>query len=237
MIDFVEDIQMIGIIGAMEIEVNRFKAIMTEATAKTISNIEFVSGKLWGKDTVIAVSGVGKVNAAICTQTMILEFEPDFIINSGVAGGLESTLKVCDVVVASAVIQHDMDTSPLGDPVGFISGINIVDIPTDTQLSQKLADASSENGVHTLTGKIVSGDQFINSAEKKTYLTETFGAYACEMEAAAIGHVAYKNNIPFCILRSISDNADGSSHLSYTEFVEAASETLEKVMKAFFEKL
>ncbi len=228
---------MIGIIGAMDVEVNSFKELMTDKRTETISGTEFVSGNLWGKPTVVAVSGVGKVNAAICTQTMCLKYAPEFVINSGVAGGLEKTLKVCDVVVASAVIQHDMDTSPLGDPVGFVSGINLVDIPSNQPISEKLASASTENGIHTLVGKIVSGDQFINSAEKKKYLVDTFGAYACEMEAASIGHVAYKNNVPFCILRSISDNADGSSHLSYTEFVDAAAKNLVKVMKSFFEKL
>ena len=228
---------MIGIIGAMDVEVNSFKELMTDKKTETISGTEFVCGNLWGKPTVVAVSGVGKVNAAICTQTMCLKYSPEFIINSGVAGGLEKSLNICDVVVASAVIQHDIDTSPLGDPVGFISGINLVDIPANELISAKLASASAENGIHTLTGKIVSGDQFINSAEKKKYLVDTFGAYACEMEAASIGHVAYKNNVPFCILRSISDNADGSSHLSYTEFVDAAAKNLVKVMKTFFEKL
>ena len=220
---------MIGIIGAMDIEVNSFKELMTDKKTEIISGIEFVRGTLWNKSVVVAVSGVGKVNAAICTQTMCLKYSPEFIINSGVAGGLEKSLNICDVVIASAAVQHDMDTSPLGDPVGFISGINMVDIPCDTNISKTLFDASATNGIHTLYGKIASGDQFINSAEKKRYLAETFDAYACEMEAASIGHVAYKNNVPFCILRSISDNADGSSHLTYTEFVAAAAKILLKL--------
>ena len=228
---------MIGIIGAMDVEVNSFKELMADKQTEIISGIEFVSGKLWGRPVVVAVSGVGKVNAAICTQTMCLKYSPDFIINSGVAGGLEKSLNICDVVVASAVIQHDMDTSPLGDPVGFVSGINLVDIPCDSEISKKLYAASTENDIHTLMGKIASGDQFINSAEKKAFLVDTFDAYACEMEAASIGHVAYKNTVPFVILRSISDNADGSSHLSYTEFVEVAAKNLVKVMKSFLEKI
>ncbi len=228
---------MIGIIGAMDIEVNQFKDLMQSKKTETISNIEFVSGDLWGKPTVVAVSGVGKVNAAICTEVMCLKYSPDFIINSGVAGGLEDSLKICDVVVADAVVQHDMDTSPLGDPIGFISGLGIVDIPCDAVLSKKLAESSGSAGVHTLVGKIVSGDQFINSSEKKSFLIDTFGAFACEMEAAAIGHTAYKNDVPFCVLRSISDNADGSSHISYTDFVGMASENLKKIMFEFFKKL
>ncbi len=228
---------MIGIIGAMEIEVNYFKEQMKNIKSEIISGTEFVSGELWGKETVVAVSGVGKVNAAICTQTMCLRFSPDFIINSGVAGGLEKSLNICDVVVATAVIQHDMDTTPLGDPIGLISGLNLVEIPCDTVLSQKLSLASQEAGIHTINGKIVSGDQFINSAEKKGWLVDTFDACACEMEAAAIGHVAYKNDVPFCILRSISDNADGSSHISYSDFVADAAKNLYAVMNKFFDKL
>ena len=225
---------MIGIIGAMEIEVNKFKEQMIGISEETVSGTEFICGTLWGHPTVVAVSGVGKVNAAICTQTMIMRYAPRFIINSGVAGGIDPSLNICDTVVANAVVQHDMDTSPLGDPVGFISGLNIVDIPTDAELCEKLHTAAEQNGIHSIVGKIVSGDQFINSREKKNYLKETFDAAACEMESAAIGHVCYKNEVPFAILRSISDNADDSSHISYTDFVQAAADNLEKVMKTFF---
>lgn len=231
------NIEKIGIIGAMDIEVEQFKREMISVQTEIISGTEFVSGKLWGKDTVVAVSGVGKVNAAICTQTMILRYSPSFIINSGVAGGLEPSLNICDVVVADAVVQHDMDTSPLGDPVGYISGLDVVDIPCDKDICHTLCQAAQENGIHSLTGKIASGDQFINSNSKKEWLCKTFDAFACEMEAAAIGHAAYKNGVPFGILRSISDNADGSSHVSYTEFVKMAAENLFNVMKSFYSKL
>lgn len=228
---------MVGIIGAMNVEVNKFKEQMIGVSCETISGTEFVCGTLWGTPTVIAVSGVGKVNAAICTQTMILKYEPRFIINSGVAGGLDSSLEICDAVVANAVVQHDMDTSPLGDPVGYISGLDIVDIPTDAELSEKLLSAAQECNIHSIMGKIVSGDQFINSSEKKKYFIDTFGASACEMEAAAIGHVCCKNNLPFAILRSISDSADDSSHISYADFVVAAANNLEKIMKVFYSKI
>lgn len=228
---------MIGIIGAMDVEVNKFKEQMIGVSVDTVSGIEFVCGTLWGNPTVVAVSGIGKVNAAICTQTMCLRYAPRFIINSGVAGGLAEGLNVCDTVIADNVVQHDMDTSPLGDPVGFISGLALVDIPADPELTEKLNQAALENDIHSIIGKIVSGDQFINSQEKKNYLIKTFGASACEMEAAAIGHVCYKNQVPFAILRSISDNADGSSHIIYTDFVQLAADNLEKVMKSFYEKI
>ena len=228
---------MIGIIGAMPVEVDKFKNQMLGVSTETISGTEFVCGTLWGHPAVVAVSGVGKVNAAICAQAMIMRYEPRFIINSGVAGGLDPELNICDTVVATSVIQHDMDTSPLGDPVGFISGIGVVDIPADPELSDKLHNSALKNGIHSILGKIVSGDQFINSRDKKDFLKDTFDASACEMESAAIGHVCFKNEVPFAILRSISDNADDSSHLSYTEFVEIAADNLEKVMKTFFENI
>ncbi len=228
---------MIGIIGAMPVEVDKFKNQMLGVSTETISGSEFVCGTLWGHPAVVAVSGVGKVNAAICAQAMIMRYEPRFIINSGVAGGLDPELNICDTVVATSVIQHDMDTSPLGDPIGFISGIGVVDIPADTELSEKLHQAALKNGIHSILGKIVSGDQFINSREKKDFLKRTFAASACEMESAAIGHVCFKNDVPFAILRSISDNADDSSHLSFSEFVEIAADNLEKVTKTFFESM
>ena len=228
---------MIGIIGAMPVEVDKFKSQMLGVSTETISGTEFVCGTLWGHPAVVAVSGVGKVNAAICTQAMIMRYEPRFIINSGVAGGLNPELNICDTVVATSVIQHDMDTSPLGDPIGFISGLGVVDIPADPELSDKLHGAALKNGIHSILGKIVSGDQFINSREKKDFLKTTFAASACEMESAAIGHVCFKNDVPFAILRSISDNADDSSHLSFNEFVEIAADNLEKVMKTFFENI
>ncbi len=228
---------MIGIIGAMEVEVNKFKELMSDAKTETISGTEFVCGTLWGNHTVVAVSGIGKVNAAICTQTMILKFAPRFIINSGVAGGLDPSLNICDTVIANAVVQHDMDTSPLGDPVGYISGLDIVDIPTDADLSEKLLASALECDIHSIMGKIVSGDQFINSSEKKKYFIDTFNASACEMEAAAIGHVCYKNAVPFTILRSISDSADDESNMTYADFVTRAAAALIDIIKNFYAKL
>lgn len=226
---------MIGIIGAMDVEIDKLKEQMSDAQTETVGGTQFMLGTLWGKSAVLAVSGVGKVNAAICTQTMILKYSPDFIINSGVAGGLEPNLRVCDIVVADSVVQHDMDTSPLGDPVGFISGLNVVNIPCDKKICGNLKTAVEKADIKCLVGTIASGDQFINSSDKKKYITETFNAYACEMEGAAIGHACYKNGVPFCVIRSISDGADDSSHLSYTEFVEVAADNLISVLKNFFE--
>ncbi len=228
---------MFGIIAAMDVELEKLKASMENIKTETIGGTEFLTATLWGQDIVAAVSGVGKVNAAMCTQTMILKYSPEFIINSGVAGGLHKSLKICDIVVADSVIQHDMDTSPLGDPVGFISGIDIINIPCSKQIATLLKKAAEDNNIHAICGTIASGDQFINSSEKKKFLVDSFNAVACEMEGGAIGHVCYKNNVPFCVIRSISDGADDSSHLSYPEFVKLAADNLEAVLKSFVASL
>ena len=127
-----------------------------------------------------------------------------------------------------------MDTSPLGDPVGLISGLNMVDIPCDKKISTLLAQSAENCNLHTLCGCIASGDQFINSSEKKEFLINTFGAAACEMEGGAIGHVCCKNGVPFSVIRSISDGGDDDSHIAYPEFVKLASDNLEAVLREFF---
>ena len=149
---------MIGIIGAMKIEVEALWADMTDKKSESISGIEFVSGKLYGADVVVAQCGIGKVFAAACAQTMILRYSVDSIINTGVAGTLSPELSVGDIAVSSACVQHDMDTSPLGDPVGLISGINIIEIPADPALCEAVLRAATSLGVNCRAGIIASGD-------------------------------------------------------------------------------
>lgn len=132
---------MIGIIGAMHIEVETVKSLMENKVSETVSGMEFVSGTLFGRKIVVAVCGIGKVAAAMCAQTMILKYSPECIINTGVGGSLDPELHICDVVIAESLVQHDMDTSPLGDPVGLISGINIVNIPCDGRVTAALLKA------------------------------------------------------------------------------------------------
>ena len=167
----------------------------------------------------------------MCAQTMILLYSPDRIINTGVAGSLSTKLNIGDIAVSDFVVEHDMDTSPLGDPVGMISGINIVDIPADGELADKIcAAAEGVGGIRCVKGKIASGDCFVNSAEKKKYISETFGALACEMEGAAIGQVCYVNRVPFCVIRAISDAADGSSYMDYSNFIALAAKNSAAVL-------
>ena len=224
---------MIGIIAAMNVEMESLRSHMENTETEVISGVTFVRGILEGKEVVTAVCGIGKVFAALCAQTLILRYAPEYIINTGVAGSLSGKLDIASIAVSSAVVQHDMDTSPLGDPVGLISGINIIELPADKRLSEKISSCAKDMGIKTETGIIASGDQFVASSERKDFIVKHFGAIACEMEGAAIGHVCYVNKIPFCIIRAISDSADGSSHMDYPTFVKIAAEQSVALVRSF----
>lgn len=226
----------IGIIGAMRIEVEKLCSMAENVKKEKVGGIEFNVGDLCGHQVIIAVCGVGKVFAAMCAQAMILNYSPDAIINTGVAGALASELRVGDVAVAENVVQHDMDTSPIGDPVGLISGINMVQIPADEKISSSLKKTAADLGMTCLSGTIASGDQFISDKAKKAYIKNTFSAIACEMEGAAIGQVCYVNGTPFGILRSISDNGDESAGMSYDKFIGVAVENSVKILTQFLNK-
>lgn len=225
----------IGIIGAMSVETDALKEQVKDAVSETVSGIEFVSGKLYGKDVVVAQCGIGKVFAAICAQTMIIRFGVDKIINTGVAGTLSDKLGILDIAVATEVVQHDMDTSPLGDPVGLISGINIVKIPASPSLSDEITVAAESIGAKCVKGVIASGDQFINNKERKNFIKSSFDAIACEMEGAAIGHVCYVNGVDFAIIRAISDNASGEADIEYPEMVRKAAAQSTAIIKKLLE--
>lgn len=225
---------MTGIIGAMRIEVEAIKSLMENRHAETISGVEFVSGTLHGKEVVIAVCGIGKVAAAMCTQTMILKYSPDCIINTGVGGSLSTRLSIGDIAIAESLVQHDMDTSPLGDPIGLISGLNIVNIPTDKRVADILEKCvEGLDGIKAIRGVIASGDQFVASEEKKKLICENFNAVVCEMEGAAIAQVCYTNGVPFGVVRAVSDCADGSSHIAYEEFLPRAAAAAAKLIEEF----
>ena len=224
---------MIGIIAAMDVEMKSLRSYMENTETEVISGIRFVRGTLEGKDVVTAVCGIGKVFAALCAQTMILHYQPQAIINTGVAGTLTDALTIGSIAVSSAVVQHDMDTSPLGDPVGLISGINKVELPADRLLTGQLSACAKVMGIKTATGVIASGDQFVASVERKAFIVEHFKAIACEMEGAAVGQVCYVNKVPFCVLRAISDSADGSSHMDYPTFVQMAAEQSVALLRRF----
>lgn len=229
---------LIGIIGAMDIEVRALKELMDNAEIEKISSVEFYRGKIEGIDTVVAVAGVGKVNAAVCAQTMILKYAPDYIINTGVAGGLSQELKIGDIAVADKVVEHDMDTTPVGDEIGFITGIDKVYMECNGFISDLMCKAiDGLGGVKAVRGTIASGDQFIASDAQRQRIIENFDAVAAEMEGAAIGHVCTMNGVGFGVLRSISDGANDDSTVDFPTFAKSAAETAVNIIRAMLREL
>ena len=212
----------LGIIGAMQMENENLKPSIKNPVLETISGATFIKGQINGIDVVAAVSGIGKVFAAVCTEIMVLHFGVDHIINIGVAGTLVKDLKVLDVAVAESAVQHDMNTSALGDPVGLISGINVVNFESDKKLTQIVCDVLKDKGINYQTGVIASGDMFVDTDKQRDRIRQTFNAIACEMEGGSIAHVCYINNVPFTLIRSISDG-DGSA-MDYNTFAGKAAE-------------
>lgn len=226
----------IGIIGAMEPEVEALVAALKGKRVDTVGSLTFYRGRLGKKSAVIVRSGVGKVFAAIAAEAMILKYAPKLVINTGVAGAVAPGIKVGDVVVADKLVQHDMDTSALGDPKGLISGINLVYLEADARAAVLVGNIAEEIGVKCKRGTVASGDLFVSTNEKKAELAADFGASACEMEGAAIAHVCYVNATPCCVIRAISDSADKESSMSYAEFLPLAAANSTKITMALVEK-
>lgn len=222
---------MTGIICAMTIEAEDIISEMENKELTVISGIEYTAGKLYGKDTVVAVCGVGKVFAAACAQTMILKFSPDEIINVGVAGSLVPVLKVFDVAIARDLCQHDMDTSAIGDPVGLISGINMVKFPASKRINAAIIECLKKSGLNYMEGTIASGDLFVAERAKKNMIKDTFDAVACEMEGGAIAQICYINNVEFAVLRAISDEEGGD----YAVFARKAAENSAMIIKKYIQ--
>ena len=212
----------LGIIGAMQIEIENLKPSIKGAKVEVISGIEFISGKIDGIDVVAAVSGIGKVFAAVCTEIMILHFGVEKVINIGVAGSLVKDLKVLNVAVAESAVQHDMNTTAIGDPAGLVSGINVINFDTDPELRNVVVDVLKAREIPYETGVIASGDLFVDTDRQRQNIHLKFNAIAADMEGGAIAHVCYINNIPFALIRSISD-ADGSA-MDYNTFAGKAAE-------------
>ena len=228
---------MTGIIGAMSVEVEGLKAKIENARAEVISGIEFVSGRLCGAPVVVAQCGIGKVFAAICAQTMILRYGATTLINTGVAGTLSEEIGILDFAISSGVVQHDMDTTAIGDAPGLISGINIVEIPAAKSLCETVVSTAIEQGNRAIAGIVASGDQFINNASRKAFIRNTFGAICCEMEGAAIGHVCFVGGVDFVIIRCISDNASGEAEMEYPEMVKIAAIKSQQLVEAILERI
>lgn len=215
----------IGIIGAMELEVEELKAKMENVTITQKAGMEFHEGTLHGASTVIVRSGVGKVNAALCVQILADIFAVTHIINTGVAGSLNAKLDIGDILVSKDALHHDVDATIFGYQLGEVPQLGVREFPADERLT-KLAIESCERvnpDIHAIAGRVVSGDQFISSKEIKTKLIENYAGDCAEMEGAAIAHGAYLNQIPFVIIRAISDKADDSAEMDYPTFEKAAA--------------
>lgn len=226
----------IGVICAMEKEVCDLRAGLTSLREEQVGTLRFWIGRAGEREVVLALCGIGKVFAAMCAQTLILRYKPDAILNSGVAGSLTDELDILSLAVSDHLVQHDMDTSPLGDPVGYLSGIDRVLLPADESICRAVLDAANGAGIHAKAGVIASGDQFIATSEKKDYIIRNFGAIACEMEGAAIAQVCFANEVPFCVLRSISDSFSGKNEMDYPLFAEKAASRGAKFLLSLLEQ-
>jgi len=211
---------MIGIIGAMDEEVHQIVNAMEVEKVEIKASMTFNMGKLSGKDVVIVRSGIGKVNAAVCTQILVDDFNVDYVINTGIAGSLKSEIDIADIVISDDVLHHDMDASGFGYALGQIPRMETLSFKADERLIALAKDSCAhvipQVGVHI--GRIVSGDQFISNKEVKHKIISNFSGYCTEMEGAAIAQAAYLNNVPFLILRAISDKADDSATMDYPTF-------------------
>ena len=214
----------LGIIGAMEIEVAILKEKMTDKTVTTVGRMNFCEGKLAGCDVVIVQCGVGKVHAAMCAQTLCDRFGVTHLVNTGIAGSLDNELDIGDVVVSRDVMQHDFDCFHFGYPMCKIPGLDVVAFPADAAMTElAFAAAEAVNPGHTRVGRVASGDLFVARKEAKDAIIAKTGAFCTEMEGAAIAQTAYRNRVPFVILRAISDKADDSAEMDYPTFEAIAA--------------
>lgn len=229
---------MLGIIGAMSQEVENIKNELQDVRVERIAGMDFYKGKLKNKAVVVVRSGIGKVNAALCSQILAQHYHAEGIINTGIAGSLRNEINIGDIVISSDAVQHDMDATGFGYPVGQIPQMDIFAFPTDERLRQLAKDCCRDVNpdIETFTGRILSGDQFISDKAKKQWLTETFDGFCTEMEGAAIAQAAYLNNIPCLIIRAISDKADDSANMDYEEFEMAAIRHSVNLLLAMVEK-
>ena len=211
---------MLGIIGAMDQEVSILKEKMEVKKIDKRASMEFYVGILNGKDVVIVKCGVGKVNAAVCTQILADCYQVEAVINTGVAGSLRAEINIGDIVVSTDALQHDMDARAFGYEPGQIPRVDTLSFKADEKMLSLAKECCEKVNpeIGVFTGRVVSGDQFISDKEKKKWLTDTFAGYCTEMEGAAIAQVCYFNHIPFLIVRAISDKADDSASMDYPTF-------------------
>lgn len=229
----------LGIIGAMEVEVETLRSHMAVTKCLSRAGMDFWEGELAGLPAVVVRCGVGKVNAALCVQILADLFQVTHIVNTGVAGSLNPALDIGDIVISRDVIHHDMDVAPLGYEPGQVPGLPVLAFPGDPELirTASLACAQELPMLNTRIGRVISGDQFISGREVKKRLTAAFGGDCTEMEGAAVAQGAYLNGIPFVILRAISDKADDSATEDYPVFEQKAAVRCARLVEALAARL
>ena len=230
----------IGIIGAMEIEVETLKSHMKITGTLEKASMNFLEGTLNDVSVVIVRSGIGKVNAGICVQILADVFHVTHIINTGVAGSLNASIDIGDIVVSTDTLYHDVDATGFGYPVGEVPQLGTLSFKADEQMAS-IARSSCEivnPEIKVFEGRIVSGDQFISSPDVKKSILGHFPDSLCtEMEGAAISHASWLNHIPFVIIRAISDKADDSAHMDYPTFEKQAAEHSAKLVEHMIAQL
>ena len=230
---------MLGIIGAMDQEVNILKEKMEVKKIDKRASMEFYVGILNGKEVVIVKCGVGKVNAAVCTQILADCYQVEAVINTGVAGGLYKDIEIGDIVISKDAVQHDVDATVFGYKVGEIPRMDTSYFEADKDLIE-LAKKTCEEvnpDINCYVGRVVSGDQFISDNDKKHYLINEFDGYCAEMEGAAMAQAAHLNQIPFIVLRAISDKADQEAAGSYEEFEKAAIKHIVRLVLGILDRM
>lgn len=229
---------MLGIIGAMDVEVAEIKESMEDVTVETIAAMDFYKGTLKGLEAVVVRCGIGKVNAAICTQILADHYHVSAVINSGIAGSLKNEINIGDVVLSTDVVHHDMDATGFGYPAGQIPQMKEFSFHADENLRNLAENCCKEVNpeVGIFKGRVVSGDQFVSDRVKKTWISDTFKGFCTEMEGAAIAQTAHLNHIPFLVIRAISDKADDSANMDYSEFERKAVKASVNLILAMAEK-
>ncbi len=219
-----------GVIGAMESEVTRLRGLLRDVSSETYAGLTFYNGVLGTHRVVLVQSGIGKVNAARCAQLLIDKYTPDYVVNTGIAGGIGKGLAVADVVIGTELVQHDFDITAFGHARGYLATgvdhLNPTVFRSDAELVaafRAAAEAIIEPS-RVKTGRIASGDQFISALEVKRDIAETFGAVAAEMEGCAIAQVAQYAGVPFVVVRAISDLADGDAKGSFVDLEQLAAD-------------
>lgn len=236
--------QPIGIIGAMEMEVQTLIQAMEETGREGLAGLVFHSGTLEGVPCVVVQCGAGKVNAAACAQALIQRFAPRLVINVGVAGGVGKEVRIGDLVAASACVQYDYDTTAIGEPAATLTMRRLEgepelvrEFPCDRAAAALLLEEARSvyGGAHL--GVIATGDAFVADGEKNRALGEAYSAKAVEMEGGSIAQVCYMNRVPCAVLRAISDNADDTAHMDFPEFARSSSEKSAELLRRTLAKL